>query len=614
MYSYGSRSVRGSQDYVRKAGATAREMLVAAAASEWKVPARECRAENGRVIHARSERAVTFGKIAALAGKLDPPQNVALKDPKDWRIAGRPTRRLDVSRKVQGKPIYGIDVRLPSMLYASLVQCPVFKGTLKSIDDSKLNGMAGVRKVVKLPNAVAVVADSWWRAKTAAEALKITWDDGGNRNASSQSIAEFVRTGLAAPDAGVGRKEGDVSAALAKAAKRIEAEYFTPFLAHATMEPQNCTAHVTGDTAEIWVSTQDAERSMKFAAQALGMPTDKIVLHPMLVGGGFGRRGAPQDFITLSVLVAKDVEAPVKVLWSREEDTQHDLYRPLTMARMSAGLDASGMPIAWHVRLAGPSIVGQFRPEAVKDGIERHMMEGFLEEMPYDVDNYLVEYALRVPHVPVGYWRAVNFNQNDFYLESFIDELAHAAGADPYAYRRKLISKHPHARRFLAVLDAVAQRSGWGTPPPQGVSRGIALSEAYGSYQAAVLEMSLGDTGELRVQRIVAALDPGHAVNPLTIAEQMEGGIVWGLTATLHGEITIRDGRVEQSNFHDYPMLRLAEAPKVETIIMPSGGFWGGVGEPPPALVAPALCNAIFAATGKRIRSLPLKSHDLRRA
>ena len=377
MYSYGSRSVRGSQDYVRKAGATAREMLVAAAASEWKVPAQDCRAENGRVIHARSERAVTFGKIAALAGKLDPPQNVALKDPKDWRIAGRPTRRLDVSRKVQGKPIYGIDVRLPNMLYASLIQCPVFKGALKSIDDSKLNGMAGVRKVVKLPNAVAVVADSWWRAKNAAEALKITWEDGGNRNASSQSIAEFVRTGLTAPDAGVGRKEGDVSAALAKAAKRIEAEYFTPFLAHATMEPQNCTAHVTGDTAEIWVSTQDAERSMKFAAQALGMATDKIVLHPMLVGGGFGRRGAPQDFITLSVLVAKDVEAPVKVLWSREEDTQHDLYRPLTMARMRAGLDASGMPIAWHIRLAGPSIMGQFRSRG-RQGRHRATYDGGL--------------------------------------------------------------------------------------------------------------------------------------------------------------------------------------------------------------------------------------------
>jgi isoquinoline 1-oxidoreductase subunit beta len=614
MYSYGSRSVRGSQDYVRKAGAAAREMLIAAAAQEWHVPAEECRAENGRIIHARTERTVSFGKVAALAAKLDPPKDVKLKDPKDWKLAGKPTKRLDVSNKVQGKPIYGIDVRVPNMLYASLVQCPVFKGTLKSIDDSKLRSMPGVRKVVKLPDAVAVVADSWWRAKTAAEALKISWDDGGNGSASTQSIAEFVRAGLSAPEAGIGRRQGDVSAGLAKAAKRIEAEYSAPFLAHATMEPQNCTAHVTGDKAEIWASTQDAERSMKFAAQALGMPLDNVVLHPMLVGGGFGRRGAPQDFITYAALVAKEVDAPVKVLWSREEDMQHDFYRPLTIARMTAGLNASGMPIAWHVRLAGPSIQGQFFPQAIKNGVDRHMQEGFLDEMPYDVENILVEYAMRVPHVPIGYWRAVNFNQNDFYMESFIDEMAHLAGTDPYQYRRKLIGKHPHAKRFLGVLDAVAAKAGWETLPSQGVSRGIAVGEAYGSYQAMVLEMSLSDAGDLHVHRVVLALDPGYAVNPLTIAEQMEGGVVWGLTATLYGEITIKDGRVEQSNFHDYPMLRLAEAPKVETIIMPSGGFWGGVGEPPPALVAPALSNAIFAATGKRIRSLPLKNQDLRKA
>ena len=304
----------------------------------------------------------------------------------------------------------------------------------------------------------------------------------------------------------------------------------------------------------------------------------------------------------------------MKVLWSREEDTQHDFYRPLTMARMTAGLDASGMPIAWHVQLAGPSILGQFFPQAIKNGVDRHMQEGFLDEMPYDVENVLVEYAMRVPHVPVGYWRAVNFNQNDFYRESFIDEMAHEAGADPYQYRRKLIGKHPNAKRFLGVLDAVTAKAGWDTPPPQGVSRGLAVGEAYGSYQAMVLEMSLSDAGDVRVSRVVLALDPGYAVNPLTIAEQMEGGVVWGLTATLFGEITVKDGRVEQSNFHDYPMVRLAEAPKVESIIMPSGGFWGGVGEPPPALVAPALCNAIFAATGKRIRALPLKNHDLQRA
>jgi isoquinoline 1-oxidoreductase beta subunit len=614
MFSTGSRTIRGSQDYVRKAGAAAREMLIAAAAQAWNVPARECRAENSRITHGPSERTVNFAKVAVSAAKLDPPKDVKLKDPKEWKLAGKPTRRLEISDKVQGKPIYGIDVRLPNMLYASLIQCPVFKGTLKSVDDSKLSGLRGVRAVVKLPNAVAVVADSWWRAKTAAEALQVTWNDGGNEAVSSQSIAEFVRTGLTSSDAGVGRKQGNVVEGLTEAVKRIDAEYYAPFQSHATMEPQNCTVRVIGDKAEIWVPTQDPERSLNAAAQALGIPRDNIILHPMMVGGGFGRRGGPQDFVTYPALVAKDLGAPVKVLWSREEDMQHDFYRPVTMAKMTAGLDASGMPIAWHVRLAGPSIQGQFRPDAIKDGVDRHMQEGFLDEMPYDVDNYLVEYALRVPHVPVGWWRAVNFNQNDFYMESFIDEMAYAAGQDPYRYRRKLIGKHPHAKRFLAVLDAVATKAGWETAPAQGVYRGLALSEAYGSYQAAVLEMSLGDNGEARVHRVVYAIDPGHAVNPLTIAEQAEGGIVWGLTATLYGEITIKDGRVEQSNFHDFQMLRLAEMPKVETIVMPSGGFWGGCGEPPPAIVAPALCNAIFAATGKRIRSLPLKNHDLRKA
>jgi isoquinoline 1-oxidoreductase subunit beta len=614
MFSTGSRTVRGSQDYVRKAGAAAREMLIAAAAQEWNVPAQECRAENGRITHEASERTVSFGKVAAIAAKLDPPKEVKLRDPKDWKLAGKPTKRIEISDKVQGKPIYGIDVRVPNMLYASLVQCPVFKGTLESIDESKIRDMKGVHKVVRLRNAVAVVADSWWRAKTAAEALQVTWDDAGNGTVSSQSIAEFVRTGLTASDAGVGRKQGNVVEGLTKAAKRIDAEYYAPFLSHATMEPQNCTAHVDGDKAEIWVSTQDAERSMNAAARALGIPAGNIVLHPMMVGGGFGRRGAPQDFITFAALVAKEVGVPVKVLWSREEDMQHDFYRPVTMAKMTAGLDASGMPIAWHVRLAGPSIMGVFRPDAIKDGVDRHMQEGFLDEMPYDVEHYLVEYALRVPHVPVGYWRAVNFNQNDFYMESFIDEMAHEAGQDPYQYRRKLIGKHPHAKRFLAVLEAAATKAGWETAPTQGIYRGLALSEAYGSYQAAVLEMSLGDGGEVRVHRVVYAIDPGHAVNPLTIAEQVEGGIVWGLSATLYGEITIKDGRVEQSNFHDYQVLHLAETPKVETIVMPSGGFWGGCGEPPPAVVAPALCNAIFAATGKRIRALPLKNHDLRKA
>jgi isoquinoline 1-oxidoreductase subunit beta len=614
MFATGSRAVRGSQDYVRKAGATAREMLIAAAARQWNVPAQECQAENSVISHGPSGRRVTFGQVAAAAAKVDPPKEVKLKDARDWKLAGKPMKRLEVSDKVQGKPIYGIDVRVPNMLYASLIQCPVFKGTLKAVDESKISGMKGIHMVVKLPNAVAVVADTWWQAKTATEALQITWDDAGNGAVSSQTIAQFVRTGLTASDAGVGRRQGDVAAGLAEAAKRVEAEYHAPFQSHAALEPQNCTAHVTADKAEIWVPTQDAERSMAAAAQALEISPRNVVVHAMMVGGGFGRRGGPQDFVVYAVQVAKEVGQPVKVLWTREEDMQHDFYRPVTMAKMTAGLDASGKPIAWHVRLAGGSIQSQFRPEAIKNGVDLHMQEGFLEDMPYDVENYLVEYAIRIPHVPVGYWRAVNHNQNGFYKECFIDEMAHAAGQDPYQYRRKLLGRHPHADRFLAVLDAAAKKADWSSPPAQGVYRGIALHEAYASYTAGVIEISLDNSGEVRVHRMVYAIDPGHAVNPLTIEEQTEGGIVWGLTATLYGEITIKNGRVEQSNFHDYPMLRLSETPKVETIVMPSGGFWGGCGEPPPAVVAPALCNAIFAASGKRIRSLPPKNHDLRKA
>ena len=613
MFATGSRAVRGSQDYVRKAGATAREMLIVAAALQWNVPAQECQAENSVISHRPSGRRVTFGQVAAAAAKVDPPKEVKLKDARDWKLAGKPMKRLEVSDKVQGKPIYGIDVRVPNMLYASLIQCPVFTGTLKAVDESKISGMKGIHRVVKLPDAVAVVADSWWQAKKAAEALQITWDDAGNGAVSSQTIADFVRTGLTASDAGVGRRQGDVAAGLAKAAKRVEAEYYAPFQSHATLEPQNCTAHVTADKAEIWVPTQDAERSMTAAAQALEISPRNVAVHAMMVGGGFGRRGGPQDFVVYAVQVAKEVGQPVKVLWTREEDMQHDFYRPVTMAKMTAGLDASGKPTAWHVRLAGGSIQSQFRPEAIKNGVDLHMQEGFLEDMPYDVDNYLVEYAMRIPHVPVGYWRAVNHNQNGFYKECFIDEMAHAAGQDPYQYRRKLLGRHPHANRFLAVLDAAAKKADWSSPPAKGVYRGIALHEAYASYTAGVIEMSLDNSGEVRVHRMVYAIDPGHAVNPLTIEEQTEGGIVWGLTATLYGEITIKDGRVEQSNFHDYPMLRLSETPKIDTIVMPSGGFWGGCGEPPPAVVAPALCNAIFAASGKRIRSLPLKNHDLRR-
>ncbi len=613
MSTGGSRAIRSSHEFLRKAGATARGMLIAAAAKEWNVAPSECRARKSVITHAPSGRSVTFGKIAEAAGKVEPPGEIKLKSLKEWTLAGKPMKRLEIADKVQGKPIYAIDVRLPGMLYAALIQCPVFKGALKSVDESKASAMKGVRRVVKFKDAVAVVAQSWWQAKKAADALTIAWDDGGHGKVSNNTIRDFLRSGLAAGEAGVGRKDGDLADGLARSVKRIEAEYYVPFLAHATMEPQNCTAHVAGDKVEIWVPTQNGEASLAAAAHAAGVPPRNVVVHKMMLGGGFGRRGAVQDFIPHAVLIAKEMGQPVQTIWSREEDMRHDYYRPVAMAKMVAGLDSSGMPIAWHVRMTGNSIRGTLTPLAVANGVDTHFQEGFLQDMAYDVPNYLADYAMRNTHVPVGFWRCVNHTQNAFFKESFIDELAHVAGQDPYAYRRKLLGNHPHADKVIAVLEAAAQKAQWGNPLRPGVHRGIAAEEAYGTYVAGVVEVSVSPLGEVRVHRVVCAIDPGHVVNPLTVEMQAESSIVYGLTAALYGEITIKDGRVEQSNFHDYQMLRLSQMPKVETIVMPSGGFWGGCGEPPVAIVAPALCNAIFAATGKRIRSLPLKNHDLRK-
>jgi len=614
MSTGGSRSIRGSQEMLRKAGATAREMLIAAAAARWNVPAAQCHAAASVITHRPSGRTLRYGAIAEAAAGVAPPAEVKLKDPNDWTLIGKPTRRLDIADKINGRTTYGIDVRLPDMLTATLIQCPVFKGTLKAVDESKLAGMPGVRKVVKLRDAVAVVADTWWHAKQASEALAITWDEGSNGTVSSGTIGDFVRGGLDDAEAGIGRKAGDVTQALAGAAKRIEAEYAAPFLAHATLEPQNCTAHVVGDRVEIWVPTQSGEASLATAAQAAGVPSRNVVVHKLMLGGGFGRRGIVQDFVRYAVLISKEVRQPVKTVWTREEDMRHDFYRPLAMTRMVAGLDPSGMPVAWHVRLTGHSIMAALSPIAVASGIDAHFQEGFTDGMPYDVPNYLVDYAMRNTHVPVGFWRCVNHTQNCFFKESFIDEMAHAAAADPYAFRRHLLGRHPHADKFIAVLDAAARQAGWGTALPLGVHRGIALNEAYGTFVAAVCEASVDADGEPRMHRIVVAIDPGTVVNPMSVEMQIESSVVYGLTAALYGEITIRDGRVEQSNFNDYEMLRMARMPKVESVLVPSGGFWSGCGEPPVAVVAPALCNAIFAATGKRVRSLPLKNHDLRKA
>jgi isoquinoline 1-oxidoreductase beta subunit len=500
------------------------------------------------------------------------------------------------------------------MLYAALIQSPVFKGSLQSVDDSKAAAMPGVRKVVRLKDAVAVVADNWWQAKKATEALAIVWDDGGHGKVSNDQIRDFLRTGLSASEAGIGRQDGNIADGLARSIKRVETEYYVPFLAHATLEPQNCTVHVVGDTVTVWVSTQNPEAALAAAAHAAGIPTQNVRLHRTMVGGGFGRRGAVQDFVPHAVQIAKEMGVPVQTIWSREEDMRHDYYRPVAMAKMVAGLGTDGLPLAWHVRLTGNSIRAALSPQMITGGVDRQFQVGFLKEMPYDVPNYLVDYAMRNTHVPVGFWRCVNHTQNTFFKECFIDELAHIAGADPYVYRRKLLAEHEHAPRFIAVLDAAVKHAGWGTPAPNGAQRGIAIESASGTYLAAVIEVSVSPAGELLVHRVVCAIDCGQVVNPLTVEMQVESSVVFALTAALYGEITIRDGRAEQSNFHDYPMLRLAQMPRVDTIVMPSGGFWGGVGEPPVAVVAPALCNAVFAATGKRIRSLPLKNHDLRKA
>ncbi len=603
-----SRSIATSQDYLRRAGATARQMLIAAAAAQWKVPATECTARSSTITHRPSGRGVTFGAVAEGAANVEPPTDVALKPPADWTLAGTAQKRLDVLDKVTARPVYAMDVHLPDMLYAAIVQCPIFGGALKSVDEDSIAGMKGVRGIVHMPGAVATVADSWWRAKKAADALRVTWDDRGNGQVSMASIAEFVRGGLDATQAQIGRADGDAAAALGRAARRIDADYTVPFLAHATMEPQTCTAHVRADGVEIWVPTQDPATALATAALAAGVPNQKVTVHRMMLGGGFGRRAPIQEYVHQAVVIAKEFREPVKLVWSREQDITHDLYRPFGMARLAAGLDADGMPVALTVRLAGPSFVASLVPAFGGQYVDRTFVSGMTDEMPYDVPNYLVDYVVRPTSVPLGVWRAINYTQNAFYKECFIDEMAHAAGIDPYQYRRRLLAKSP---KNLAVLDAAAQKAGWNTPPAPGVFRGISLNEACGSYCAQVAEISVTG-GEIRVHRVVSAIDPGHVVNPLSIEMQTQGAVIYALTAVLFGEITIKDGAAEQSNFDSYEMLRMADAPRVETVVVPSGDFWGGVGEPPVPPLAPALCNAVFAATGKRIRSLPLKNHDLR--
>jgi len=547
--------------------------------------------------------------VADAASRLEPPKDVKLKDPKDWKLIGKSVKRIDIPDTVMGKQRYGIDVQLPGMLYAAVAQCPVFGGKLKSIDAAKVQGRRGVVKVLPMESFVAVVADNWWRAKEALRDVHVEWDVGASGNVSSASLMEFYKGGLdAQTDVATARKDGDFEQAFASAAKKVESEYYTPYLAHACLEPMGCTAIVKDGKVDVWTSTQNAEASLANAAAVAGVPLENVEVHRVQLGGGFGRRGGAQDFVRQGVAIAKAMEGtPVKMLWTREEDTQHDFYRPASLIRLKAGLDAQGSPVAWYSRVSATSIIATLPRLPLKDGVDPQAVAS-LNDLPHAIPNVRIEYAQRNTHVPVGFWRTVGHSQNPFVRESFMDELAGAAGKDPYEYRRALLAKSP---KDLGVLETTAKAAGWGKPLPAGAFRGIAQTEAYGSYTSAVAELSVDKNGEVKIHRLVLGLDPGYVVNPDNVVAQMQGSSVFMLTAMFWGEITIKDGLVEQSNFHDYRMMRLREMPKVEVVLAPSGGFWGGVGEPGQASIAPAVCNAIFAATGKRIRSLPLKNHGL---
>jgi isoquinoline 1-oxidoreductase beta subunit len=610
----GSRGIRGSQEYVRKGGATARVMLIQAAANEWKVPASECRTANSVITHSPSRKKTTYGKVAEAAAKLEPPADVKLKDPKNWKIAGKPLKRLDTLDKTTGATVYGIDVKLPGMLNAAIKDCPVFGGKLKSFDEAKIANMKGVKKVVRVgDSAVAVVADTWWHAKTALDALPIVWDEGENAKVSSETISKWLAEGLDnAQPAYVGNQNGDAKAAIAGAAKKIEAVYNYPYQNHATMEPMNATAFYTADKCEVWCGTQNGEAAFAAVLEASGLPAEKCEVHKLLLGSGFGRRGMT-DYVRQAVAIAKQMPGtPVKLLWSREEDMTHGKYHPITQCKLTGAFDADNNLTALHMRLSGQSILFSVRPDALENGKDPAAFQGLNASgeaaIGYTVPNLLVEHAMRNPHVPPGFWRGVNVNHNAIYLECFMDELAQAAGQDPLEFRRKLMTKHP---KHLAVLNAVADKIGWSKPAPEGVHRGLAQVMGYGSYVAGAAEISVVDGSKIKVHRIIASTDPGNVVNPAQVERQIAGSFVYGLSALFYGGCTVKDGRIEQTNFDTYNSMRINEMPKVESVIMPSGGFWGGVGEPTIGVAAPAVLNAYFAATGKRIRSIPLRDQNI---
>jgi len=615
----GSRGIRTSHEYVRQGGAAARMMLVQAAANQWKVPVAECSAANSVVTHKPSGRTVTYGRVAEAAAKLPAPDSktIQLKDPKDWKLAGKPVKRLDTIDKLTGKQVYGFDLKLPGMLNAAIIESPVFGGKVKSFDSAKVMGMNGVKKVVQVGDtAVAVVADTWWHAKSALDALPIVWDEGENAKVSSESISAILKAGLDAEQAFVGNQNGDVKTALAGAAKKVEAVYYYPYQNHVCMEPMNATARYTPEKCEVWVPTQDGEASFAALLSASGLPADKCEVYKINLGGGFGRRGAFQDYVTQAVRIAKELPGtPVKLLWTREEDMRQGRFHPVMMCKLTGGLDASGNLTGMHMRLSGQSILAAVRPAIVEKekGRDPLSFQGVASSgehsFGYSVPNLLIDHAMRNPHVPPGFWRGVNINQNAIFMECFMDELAEAAGQDPLEFRRKLMASHP---RNLGVLNAVAERIGWGKPAPKGVYRGLAQMKAFNSYVAAAAEVSVEGGNKLKVHRIVGATDCGYAVNPAQIDRQVAGSFVYGLSALYWQECTVKNGRIVEENFNTYDSMRIRHMPKVESIIMPTGGeIWGGIGEPTICVAAPAVLNALYRATGKRIRSVPLKNHGI---
>ncbi len=610
MSTGGSRGIRTSHDYVRRAGAAAKIMLVQAAANEWKAPAGELTVDKGIITHKASGRSTSYGKMAGAASKLTPPneKEIKLRDPRQWKIAGKPVKRLDTNDKLDGSKIYAVDVKLPGLLNAAIMDCPVFGGTLASFDQSKIAGMPGKPQALRVnETTVAVVADTWWRAKKALDALPVVWNEGANAAVQQGDILKHVATGLTSTDAFADINDGDAIKAIAGAAKKVEGTYAVPFIPHVCMEPMNATVRLTPTKAECWVATQNAEASMATLSQTSGLPLNACEVYKLDLGGGFGRRGGNQDFVRQAVQIAKQLPpgTPVKMLWSREEDLGHDFYRPIQQAKITGGLDANGNLTALHIRVTGQSINAFANPAAIKDGKDVRQLQGLWKEpgdaqIGYAPANLRTEYAMRNTHVPVGPWRGVNTNHNGYFLECFIEEAAKAAGKDPLAFRQALCAKHP---KHLGVLNAAAMKGDWGKPLPAGRYRGIAQFMGYGSYSAAVAEVSVSGN-DVKVHRMVLATNCGHAVSIEQIATQVQGGVAMGISV-LMGECSVLNGRIRETNFHLLNLPKMVHMPKVETVIQPTYDFWGGVGEPTICVVVPSIINAIYAATGKMVHSLP---------